>query len=203
MRVIPLAIALILALPLVSANWFFEYPIPPLVLNNNTNVTLNAVIANMFCDALGNCITNLTGNMTVTANNYFYINNSEHRLNGTNHTGNLSSMRVVKDSGTSFSGWLLDSIIDYFSDNYWNSTRVNEQIVLANSSMRDYVLWVNSTNGVGGGGGVSENPFNQTLNTTSDVRFNMTYVNKYCLDASCNVSIYKEYDYMVYEVTIS
>ena len=35
-----------------------------------------------------------------------------HVLNGTNHTGNLSSGRVVKDTGDSFIDELLDSIID-------------------------------------------------------------------------------------------
>lgn len=55
-------------------------------------------------------------------------NLTEHTLNGTYHTGNLSSNRVIKDSGTSFIGLLLDEIIDYFYDNYYNSTIIDTLI---------------------------------------------------------------------------
>lgn len=43
------------------------------------------------------------------------------------------------------------------------------------------------------------NIFDQSLNTTDNVRFNQTIVNKYCV-GDCNVTVYKENDYMVYEV---
>ena len=73
-----------------------------------------------------------------------------HELNGTNHTGNLSSNRVVKDTGTNFIGSLLDFILDLLNtrDDAINTTSniedlinntIDDKVVKANRSMNAYV----------------------------------------------------------------
>lgn len=56
------------------------------------------------------CEGNVNGSGNGTFSNIF--GNYEHSINGSNHTGNLSSVRIMKDTGTNWLSRLLDFILD-------------------------------------------------------------------------------------------
>jgi hypothetical protein len=147
-------------------------------ISNVSFITIN----DMLCNATGTCwtLTNLSSGGSGNANESFnqsltdtlYLTINGHELNGTNHTGNLSANRVVKDSGTNYLGEFMDSIIDQ--------------------------LYIIIDDLVG-----QAHTHDQYLNTSNNVQFNSTMTNEIYFDAEHNVTIYKENDYMVFEVTVT
>ena len=68
-------------------------------------------------------------NCALGGDNLTSINDTiPHVLNGTNHTGPLSSVRVIKDTGTNFLTQLLDIIIDALWD---RDVQINNSIPMS------------------------------------------------------------------------
>ncbi len=108
-----------------------------------------------FCIYNVSCLTGINstfdkydGNFSGTLSGTFI-----HGLNESNHTGNLSANRIVKDTGTNFLGQLLDIILDFLNarDDAINTTSnieglINDTIDAKVSHLNDtYILWGNNS----------------------------------------------------------
>ncbi len=141
-------IAAFVFISVVVADTNFEFRYNPYTGKLDRNIKLNQSGNNITADYVFGNGSGLSG---ITADL------QSHTLNGLNHTGNLSTNRTVKDTGTNYPLKLLDFIIDALWDrdtqvnnslNIEITNRVNNDSKLDNKIddvNQTYILWENTT----------------------------------------------------------
>lgn len=108
LKFLSLFLIFFIGLPMISASWFSPNAPPPTVLNNNTNISINQITANYYCDSYG-CYNLSNNNITNNINLTYNITNNY--LNGTCPDGQalqnitmgvFQCINVSNSSGTTY-----------------------------------------------------------------------------------------------------
>lgn len=137
---------------------FILFSIGLVVAESNFNPLTKGYADTLYCHPynLDDCPVNITTNITNIFNTSSFIG-VVHDINGTNHTGNLSTSRIIKDSGTGWLGLFLDTILDIiFSDRGETAFKNESNNFELNQTINGSTICTPSNglcNVTGGGGG--------------------------------------------------
>ena len=142
--IIPLLFLLVIPFSLA---WWFDYDIPPQILNNNTNLTVNTITSNQYCDEYG-CYnlsdTNITNYLNLTVINYVNATaNASDYWDNLDTPADINTSELNNDAGFITGVW--DIVENWIYNNSgsldFNEIKLNETID-HKISLQDH-LWEN------------------------------------------------------------